>query len=226
MPSLIAFDLDDTLYKERTYVASGYRTVAAALAHNTGADPDLLFHIISKGRPFGFEAALKAVESLPGGKRLSVDDMIELYRAHCPDIALDPADEEVLATLNRRGHTLLLITDGSTRHQRAKIKALGLERFFAPGNILISQETGGDKFTPVPSGIADGIAAAKGLARRFYVGDNLAKDFLWPNRRGWTSVMLRDPAGFNVFPQDIGTAPPENRPHYIIDNLKTLLELT
>lgn len=222
MAALVAFDLDDTLYKEMDYVASGYRAVASALADATGADATTLFEIISAKRPLGFEAA---IDYLGGRSPLSVDDMIELYRAHTPDITLAPEAAEVLAELQRRGHRLMLITDGSPRHQGAKIRALGLERFFAPADILISQVTGGDKFTPVPTDIADGRAAADGIDRRYYVGDNLAKDFLWPNRRGWTSVMLRDTEGRNVFRQDVAAAPPEYRPRIVIDSLKTLLNI-
>lgn len=225
MAALIAFDLDDTLYKEYTYVASGYRTVAAALAEITGADADKLFDIIKAHRPQGFEAALDAVEGLPRCKQLSVDDMVEIYRAHTPDISLSPEDEAVLARLKADGHRLLLITDGSTRHQRAKIAALGLERFFEPEDILISQETGGDKYTTVPTDLADAIGRREGISRRYYVGDNLAKDFIWPNRRGWTSVMLRDGAGENVFPQDMNAAAAADRPQLVISRLSDLLNL-
>lgn len=222
MASLIAFDLDDTLYKEMDYVASGYRTVAAELARATGADARTLFEIISANRPLGFEAAL---EYLGEPAPMSVDDMIEIYRAHTPDIQLDGDAARVLAELKRRGHRLMLITDGSPRHQGAKIRALGLDRFFAPEDILISQVTGGDKFTTVPTDIADARARRDGISRRYYVGDNLAKDFLWPNRRGWTSVMLLDSAGRNVFPQDILAAPAEYRPKTVIDNLQSLLNI-
>lgn len=222
MAALVAFDLDDTLYKEMDYVASGYRAVAAALAAQTGADADTLFEIISAKRPLGFEAA---IEYLGGRAPMSVDDMIETYRAHTPDIALAPDAAEVLAELKRRGHRMLLITDGSPRHQGAKIRALGLDRFFDPDDILISQVTGGDKLTTIPTDIADEKARQAGISRRFYVGDNLSKDFLWPNRRGWTSVMLRDTDGRNVFRGDMTSTPPDYRPHLVIDNLKTLLNI-
>lgn len=216
---LIAFDLDDTLYKEMTYVASGYRTVAKALADATGADAGMLFDTIAANRPLGFEAALDAVKGLPGADTYTVADMIELYRAHTPDITLHGTALETLERLSAQGHTLALITDGSTRHQRAKIKALGLERFFAPDNILISEETGGDKTTEVPWKIIENRFPGMRLA---YVGDNLFKDFRLPNMRGWHTVMLRDTDGANVFPQDIAAWPPENRPHTTVDTLSML----
>ncbi len=218
--TLIAFDLDDTLYKEMTYVASGYRTVARELAEATGADADTLFKIISDNRPLGFEAALEYLRDYPGVEKFSVDSMIESYRAHVPDISLQPHAEDTLRRLKEQGATLVLITDGSTRHQRAKIRALGLERFFAPEAILISEETGGDKTTDVPWTIAE---TRFGCNRFVYVGDNLSKDFRLPNMRGWRTVMLRDTDGTNVFPQQPDNWAAENRPSLTIDSLKHLI---
>lgn len=214
--TIVAFDLDDTLYKEMDYVASGYRTVARALAATTGADAATLFDIISRHRPLGFEAALDHIAGMPGAEAFTVEGMIEIYRAHVPDIAHHGDAEATLESLKAHGVRLVLITDGSTRHQRAKIKALGLERYFAPDDILISEETGGDKTTDVPWNIVE--ARYKG-ARRVYVGDNLSKDFRLPTLRGWHTVMLRDPDHRNVFPQNPADWPPENRPQTTVDTL-------
>lgn len=216
---LYAFDLDDTLYKEMTYVASGYHTVAAELAEATGADADSLFRIISANRPLGFEAALEAVAGMPGAERFTVDSMVETYRAHTPDISLLPGVADTLERLSRQGHTLMLITDGSTRHQRAKIAALGIERFFRPEDILISLETGGDKTTVVPWEIAE--KRYPGM-RRMYVGDNLSKDFRLPGMRGWHTVMVRDRDNSNVFAQQPTMWPPENRPQTTVDSIADL----
>ncbi len=213
---VVAFDLDDTLYKEMEYVASGYRTVARALADATGGDAAELFRIISANRPLGFEAALDAVAGKPGAERYSVDDLVEIYRAHKPDIVLGEDAENTLTALKERGDRLVLITDGSTRHQRAKIAALGLDRFFAPEDILISQETGGDKTTLVPWAIVENRYPG---CRLTYVGDNLSKDFRLPNLRGWRTVMLRDVDGLNVFPQAPLDWPAEYRPQTTVDTL-------
>lgn len=222
MKTLVAFDLDDTLYKEMDYVASGYRTVAKALADATGADARELFALISANRPLGFEAALEALAGTSGVENFTVDSMVEIYRAHKPDIALFPGVAATLADLKERGAALALITDGSTRHQRAKINALGLDRFFAPDAILISEETGGDKRTDVPWEIAE---KRFGAQRNIYVGDNLSKDFRLPNRRGWTTVMMRDTDGRNVFPQIINQWSLDYRPKIVLDSPAPLCSL-
>ncbi|MCM1068186.1 MAG: HAD hydrolase-like protein [Muribaculaceae bacterium] len=218
MRTVYAFDLDDTLYREMDYVHSGYRTVAQAIAQATGADADTIFHTICTNRPLGFEAALMAVKDFPGADTYSVDDLVEIYRAHRPDIALYHGARSTLEALKARGATLALITDGSTRHQRAKIEALGIADLF--DSILISQETGGDKTTDIPW---QTVETLYGPARRYYIGDNLSKDFRLPNLRGWHTVMLRDRRGLNVFPQRPADWPPQNRPHTTIDNLESLL---
>lgn len=217
--SVVAFDLDDTLYKEMDYVASGYRTVAQTLADATGADAATLFDIISTHRPLGFEAALEHIAGMPGADTFTIESMVETYRAHRPDINLYGDAEATLSRLRDAGVRLVLITDGSTRHQRAKIKALGLDRFFEADDILISEETGGDKTTLIPWQIVERRYPG---ARRTYVGDNLSKDFRLPNLRGWRTVMLRDPDGRNVFPQRPADWPAENLPQTTVDTIAAL----
>ena len=39
---ILVFDLDDTLYPERTYVESGFKAVADSLAQKFGFDADAL----------------------------------------------------------------------------------------------------------------------------------------------------------------------------------------
>lgn len=219
---VVAFDLDDTLYTEMDYVRSGYRTVANALSEASGVDARELFNLILANRPLGFEAALERIKGTPAQGMFTIESMVEMYRAHTPDIQLRPGAHETLEALRRRGAGLVLITDGSTRHQRAKIKALGLEEFFAPEAILISEETGGDKTSIVPWQLTEERFGVPGTLFT-YVGDNLSKDFLLPNMRGWQTVMLRDCTSSNVFPQHPSAWPATNRPQLTIDNLSTLI---
>ena len=221
MPAVVAFDLDDTLFSEWDYIRSGYRAVAKTVADATGADADKLARMMTTYRPTGFEAVLHEVSGLPDADRFTVDGMIEMYRAHTPEISLRPEARETLEALRAGGATLVLITDGSTRHQRTKLKALGLEEFFTGDRILVSEETGGDKTTDVPWNLVRERFGSPG-ARFFYVGDNLSKDFRLPNMAGWTTIMLRDTENTNLFPQNACAWPAENRPQYTIDSLSNL----
>lgn len=222
--SLVAFDLDDTLYKERDYLRSGHRAVARALSEAAGADEAEIFALISANHPRGIEAAIARL--LERGCRVpfTVDELVEVYRGHRPEIELSAGVADTLAELKRRGHILALITDGSSRHQRAKINALGLGDYIDDNAVFISEETGGDKHTPVPFALAEERFGAL-TAHRFYIGDNLAKDFHHPNLRGWTSVMLLDTEARNVFAQRPLDVPPGLRPRVTVGQFSHIISL-
>ncbi len=213
---MIVFDLDDTLYKERDYVMSGYRAVARAMAHKFGFDPRAILRVMldpARGqRPF---EALN--EWLNRGDL--IDEMTRIYDSHTPDITLPIASLDALSGLKKKGVKMGLITDGDSSRQRAKIKALGVEYFFEPDSILISGETGTDKFA---------AETFERMSQRFgdekqmtYVGDNVNKDFYWPNKLGWQTVMLRDD-GRNIFRQS-DDVDAEYRAKRVINYLRDLL---
>lgn len=224
MGAFIAFDLDDTLYKERTYVESGLRAVVAAIAAETGIAAGELAALVAKSDT-GSEAldALAArLQGTPAEAAFPMWRMVTTYRNHRPEIRTTPRVHAVLEALKARGHRLALITDGNTVRQHAKIRALGLDRHFGPADIIVSEDLGSDKTTPVPFAAAE--AMAPGM-RRLYVGDNAAKDFYWPNLRGWFTVMLRDTAGLNIHPQRPAEHP-AHRPAMTVRSLEALLSLT
>lgn len=224
MSVVVAFDLDDTLFREWDYVRSGYMTVAREIASVTGANPYRLASVMMIYRPYGFEEVLRRIEGLKGSDRFSVAGMIESYRAHTPEIRLRKGAAETLEALEKAGGLLVLISDGSTRHQRAKLKALGLGRFFSGERILISEETGGDKTTDVPWNLVRERFGEPG-SRFFYIGDNLSKDFRLPGMKGWTTVMLRDKERTNVFPQRPDDWAPEYRARLTIDNITDITDI-
>ena len=84
------------------------------------------------------------------GCRFNAQWRVDTYRYHIPDISLRPGALDLLEGLKRRGVPIGIITDGRSATQRAKIKALGLDRFVADCNIIISGETGADKTTSLP----------------------------------------------------------------------------
>ena len=79
---IVAFDLDDTLYDERTYVASGFRAVADALADRWGVDAgeavavmDRSLETYGRGRQFD-----DAVRHFDLGGRQSIRPLVDVYR--------------------------------------------------------------------------------------------------------------------------------------------------
>lgn len=216
---LIAFDLDDTLYKEQDFVASGREAVARRAA-TTGRLSIVEARAILSDAAITAEGFDRLAEATRG--ELTLADLLDEYRYHEPALSLPEESARVLEELRRRGHTLALITDGRAATQRGKINALGLERFFAPENIIISGETGADKNHSLPFRLVAERNPAE--SERVYIGDNPAKDFRHPNLMRWRTIRLNDTDGVNIHAQDIDAAP-EYHAAETIDSLGELLDI-
>ncbi len=192
---MIVFDLDDTLYKEIDFWHSGMRAVARAAAPAAKA-PWLYDRMVSATDPLH-----NAISVASHHSGISEYDLVDTYRYHAPEISLDPEAAYTLASLRNRGYRLALVTDGRSRTQHLKIEALGLGRFIPSSRMSISEEIGADKNTPAPFiRLMDMYPEEK---KWVYVGDNPQKDFLHPNRLGWTTMMLED-NGSNLHWQTLG----------------------
>ncbi|HNQ22940.1 MAG TPA: HAD family hydrolase [Phycisphaerae bacterium] len=217
----VIFDLDDTLYPERQYVLGGYAAVASAFADRLGDPRCTLDHLCrlfnTEHRPRVFNRLL--LESgLPEDAELVVR-MIATYRGHRPTLTLHADAEAVLARLERRV-PLGLVTDGPAAVQAAKIEALGLTPRFA--QIVLTDTLG-------PEGVKPSARAFELIAQRLdvehracvHVGDNLAKDFLAPNRLGWVTVRVLRPEGVHWGKP----APPGGEPQHTVASLEELPQL-
>lgn len=145
--------------------------------------------------------------------RVSVDDLLGIYRAHRPEISLDAGTKRLLDRLSRDA-VIGIITDGRSITQRHKVEALGLSAYVADDDILISGETGYEKPAEEPF---RHVMARYPASVYYYIGDNPAKDFEAPNRLGWTTVCLLDD-GRNVHPQSF-RLPEPLLPHHRIAEL-------
>lgn len=190
----LVFDIDDTLYLERDYVRSGFRAVARAA---TSSEPEAtavsawLWAAFESGiRDDTFDRMLAAFPEVRA--RLTVHEMVQVYRAHEPAIALADGFAPTLDQLAVRGLRLGVLSDGPAVSQAAKAAALGLHRWFDP--IVLTGALGSGYAKPSTAGfasIADGWALEPGELG--YIGDNPAKDFAGPRRLGWLTVRFRAP---------------------------------
>lgn len=198
MAGIVAvFDLDDTLVAEGLFIKSGIRHIARWLSGK--------FPALKAGRIIGcMEAALSshsnhysALERLL--KEAGFDEIVDMkeivsqFRSHTPDPDIyhaPPSTIKHLEKLKNSGIPLILITDGRSITQRNKIKAAGLEKYFEM--ILISEETGHDKYSPNNfQTVMDRYSEATEF---HYTGDNPEKDILQPRLLGWrTHIVHRFP---------------------------------
>ena len=183
----VVFDLDDTLYPEKDYVRSGYRAAAALFPEV----PDMaakLWEAFEKGLP-AFDAVLAAE-----GPIARKEEAVLAYRFHTPDIRLYPGAEELLRRL-RETRKLGIITDGRPEGQRAKLAALGLEGMV--DEIIITDELGGTGFRKPNPAAFELMSRRLGvpLGEMAYVGDNIKKDFIAPEKLGMRSIRFLNPDG-------------------------------
>lgn len=215
----VAFDLDDTLYKERYYLLSGRQTVAREMEMLSGVPQQELMQVMEEASDaFG---ALRERLSSTLASGVDIDTYLDIYRAHMPMLTLPEETRSVLLSLASAGITLGIITDGRHVTQWNKIRALGLDLLVDCRHILVSGDLGYDKHTPLPF---EELVRRTQADRYIYVGDNLTKDFHYPRKLGWTAMMLRD-NGENIHRQDINAVDKTYCPDVIIESLTELTKL-
>lgn len=193
MTAAIVFDLDDTLYPERDYVYSGFAAVAAAFAAKAAAFADLEARLRDQfnADPGGptFDVVVRSL--MPDASRSLVEEMLDVYRAHRPTLQLFDDAADCLAACRRYGK-LGLITDGRLEGQQAKLDALEIAPKF--DCIVMTDQWGKEFWKPHPQAY-EHVEGELGCppARCVYIADNLRKDFVTPNVRGWRSVRVERP---------------------------------
>jgi len=183
------FDLDDTLYPEKCFVESGFRSVALALETRLGLNADvsfqkMLFTLNHEGRGFVFDQLLASNNIF---SRNLVNFCINTYRHHKPAIQLDSSAESVLNSFN---HQAYLVTDGHKLVQENKVNALRLQDKFK--KIYITHRYGVKNAKPSVH-CFDLIRKIEKCDWKdmFYLGDNPAKDFVNLNPLGVETIRIR-----------------------------------
>lgn len=222
---VVCFDLDDTLYKEIDYLKSAYREIATYAASYCSGCSDSPMILAVKAYNImltAYKEGQNAFERLNVflGIDLPISEYVQIYRMHKPKICLSDDVVYTLNTLKASGCIIGLITDGRSLQQRNKIEALGLRRWIADEDIIISEEFGSEK---------PAYANYEYFMRRYpacydftYVGDNLKKDFIAPNKLGWQTVCMKDD-GRNIHKQDFMSVSSKAMPMMIIEDLKNLV---
>lgn len=222
MINTVIFDMDDTLYDEVDYCASGFRAVARYIAEVYGASADAGFEALwgefSEGNHSEtFNAALERL-----GIAYEIGDikkLVEIYRTHKPDICL-PADSKETLDLLKTDYPLALLTDGFLPAQKLKVGALGIEAYFK--HIVYTEELGRQFWKPNPKGfeiILDKLSAK--AENTVYIADNARKDFVGPNNLGMRTIQLKRAKKVHLSP------PPDKiaTPSLIIDSITLIPDL-
>lgn len=196
MITAVAFDLDDTLYDEVEYCKSGFATVAKFLSNL----PDMptagrIFDAFRKqftagNRTKTFNAGLDQLGIRYDDKL--IEKLVEVYRNHTPKIKLPQDSRDVLRQLSGKW-TLALLTDGFLPAQKLKVKSLRIERYFKC--IIYTEELGRQFWKPSPVGFEKLMEILNAKPENIaYVADNPMKDFIAPNKLGFSTIQIIRPA--------------------------------
>lgn len=189
---VVAFDLDDTLYKEKDYLLSAFGEIAEWIEQRYSKKNILPFMKTVWSEQKDVFSALIDYWNLPVRK----DELLAMYRNHKPNIHLDISTQNLLDSLASQC-VLGIITDGRSITQWNKIRALNLHNWMKKEDIIISEEFGSEK--PSLNNFLY-FQHRYPHMQYFYVGDNTKKDFLAPNILGWETICLLD-NGENIHKQ-------------------------
>jgi len=206
MITTVIFDLDDTLYDEIEYCKSGFAAVAEFLANLPeprtlsiveGEAPPaerisavLWEQFTAVNRTKTFNAALHKLGMAYDDKL--IEKLVEVYRNHKPKITLPQDSRDVLCELSTK-YTLALLTDGFLPGQELKVRALGIEKYFKL--IVYTEQLGRECWKPSTAGFEKIMQSLKCEPEHTaYVADNEKKDFIAPNKLGFSTIQLIRPA--------------------------------
>lgn len=187
----ILFDLDNTLYGEKTYVESGFKEISRYLAQHFNLDFEEVYcktlEIFNKeGRGKVFDLLLKEYD-LNSDKNIMT--LVYAYRNHLPEISLYEGTQDVLAKL-KKNHKLGLITDGQVIAQKRKVEALNLEKYF--DTIIFTDILGSEFWKPSKMPYLIALNNLKSSPQEaIYIGDDPYKDFKAPKELEMKTIQIK-----------------------------------
>jgi len=188
---ILIFDLDDTLYDERTYVLSGLQAVAKygyeRFGWESGESFEYMKNVLDEyGRGQIFDSWLASHGRVT---RSLVKECVKVYRHHTPELQLESDVEQLLERLSLE-HPLYVVTDGHKVVQSKKVEALGVSRFFK--KVMITHRYGIKNAKP-STYCFERIKKWEKCDWKdmVYIGDNPAKDFVGLNPLGVTTIRVK-----------------------------------
>lgn len=187
----VVFDMDDTLYNEMMFVQSGFRSVAWYLGTRFDLDEkeiyrEMLERLDSDGRGKIFDSVLKAHDIY---SPLLIEELIEVYRAHTPEISLYSDVIEILDRLRAGQLKIGIITDGLHLVQKKKVRALKLQDLV--DFIIYTDELGPGYEKPHPAAFLRAIEILNCEPTNIlYIGNNPEKDIFGANSVGMESAHI------------------------------------
>ncbi|TNV68318.1 HAD family hydrolase [Trichococcus shcherbakoviae] len=203
MVKTFIFDVDDTLYDQLEPFRRAFQKHFSQFENEVKIEE--LYKLSRKYSDEAFETTgyeitnmrkmhiyriSKAFEEL--GIRISDEEALQFqldYEAFQNEIKLIEEIPQIFELLLQRGAKIGIITNGANDNQLRKIKQLGLEKWIAPENMLISEGAGVSK----PSKeIFEAMERRMGFAKNdvYYIGDNFDNDVIGATAAGWKTIWV------------------------------------
>jgi putative hydrolase of the HAD superfamily len=203
--TVFVFDLDDTLYSERSFEESGIRSAYQWVLDkaNTDYSENFQMHLLeNKSKWVDFICSEFGRVNF-----VNKESILHHYHSHIPEIFLYKDSEVLLSEIRKKNGMIAVVTDGKSITQRNKLRALGIADFI--DQVYISEEVGFSK----PSTHSFLLIQEEFPDRNFiYFGDNPKKDFVAPNELGWKTYGRRW-AAHNVHQYALEALPQINLPN-------------
>jgi len=213
--TVVVFDLDDTLYSEADYVASGVRHVCGQIDVLYGKSVYDSLEVILRRDPRA--DWLSIICEYAGLPKTAKDSLLWMYRLHQPDISLSLACADAVKRIRSSAGFTAVLTDGRSITQRLKLDALGLSDL----PVFISEDYGDTKPSDKRFRLIQELHPAE---RYIYVADNVEKDFLGCNSLGWIGIGMKGDER-NVHPCQLEGCPESALPAYWVDDWEHLTSL-
>lgn len=207
----IIFDLDDTLMYEIDFLKSAFKEIADFIDKKNQEELFKLMLIKYHEGENVFDFLINNYTNF------SKEQLLQMYRNHFPNISLNEGAYDLLKKIKSKGYKLGLITDGRSITQRNKLRALKIEGLF--DKIIVSEVFGSIK----PDERNFKTFLENDIEEYYYIADNPKKDFIVPNKLGWTSICILD-NGNNIHPQNFEVAD-EYLPRIKVEVLKDIHDL-
>lgn len=185
----LIFDLDDTLYYEKTYVLEAFKDVCKYLSSKYNKDYAEVYkrciEILDehgRGKIFNILCDEYRFEE-------NIKDLVEIYRSTKPKLELYEESKEILNFAKENNLKLGLITDGCSKVQWSKIKALNLEEIM--DKIIATDDYGQGYGKPHEKSYKEIINHFNVKPKECaYIGDNPNKDFIGAKKLGMKTIRI------------------------------------
>ena len=189
MIKALIFDLDDTLYYEKEYVLGAFKEVANYLGNEYRKDEKKLYLRMKQLLEESGRGKIFNVICEENSFDEDIAELIDRYRNSIPKLELYEDSIEILTWARKNGYRIGVITDGCSKVQWNKIKALEIEKLV--DKIIVTDDFGKEFWKPNKKSYLDMIGFF--IVEKdecVYIGDNPNKDFIGAKEIGMKTIRV------------------------------------